>query len=165
MGDDLNAKRRIRLRSLIFGGLVFFVAPIAITGLILVAVDLYEPPKDETVIAVCGAAFGAFTVWLTVRIINRRERWAMLTAACLATMTLYSASFGPACWLCERSYLDGRTVWLAYRPLTWLSVCGPSPIAHAIDWWAEFSRRDWYSVPPEPIRLEFHYQHPNTNLL
>ncbi|MBS0264588.1 MAG: hypothetical protein JSS02_21820 [Planctomycetes bacterium] len=30
----------------------------------------------EIVLSVAGAAFGAFCIWLTVRIINRRELWA-----------------------------------------------------------------------------------------
>jgi hypothetical protein len=46
-----------------------------------------------------AVAFAAFSGWLTVRIVNRRERWAKLTAVALAIALLYPASFGPACWL------------------------------------------------------------------
>jgi hypothetical protein len=35
-------------------------------------------------LAVTGVAFAAFCVWLTVRIVNRRERWAIRTAILLA---------------------------------------------------------------------------------
>jgi hypothetical protein len=46
-------------------------------------------------------AFAAFCIWLTVRIVNRRERWAKRTAAgiVIAFPVLYLASFGPACWM------------------------------------------------------------------
>jgi len=44
--------------------------------------------------------FAAFCIWLGVRIVNRRERWAKWTlAATLALPVLYVASFGPACWI------------------------------------------------------------------
>lgn len=46
-----------------------------------------------------AVAFAAFCVWLTVRIINRRERWTKWTLAAVVSLpVLYVASFGPACW-------------------------------------------------------------------
>lgn len=48
---------------------------------------------------ILGFTFVCFCIWLTVRIVNRRERWAKVTvAAIIATPLLYVASFGPACW-------------------------------------------------------------------
>ncbi len=46
-------------------------------------------------------AFAAFCVWLIVRVVNRRERWAKwtLAAALLGVPMLYLASFGPVCWI------------------------------------------------------------------
>jgi multisubunit Na+/H+ antiporter MnhE subunit len=35
-----------------------------------------------------GAAFAAFVVWLTMRIVSRREMWAKWTAALLVAMLL-----------------------------------------------------------------------------
>src|SRR5580765_999977 len=51
-----------------------------------------------------AVAFAAFCVWLAVRIINRRERWAKwtLAATIIGTPVLYVASFGPACWITSR---------------------------------------------------------------
>jgi len=50
-----------------------------------------------------GVAFAAIFVWLGVRILNRRERWAMLTAAAMVGLpVLYIVSFGPACWVSSR---------------------------------------------------------------
>ena len=47
-----------------------------------------------------GVAFAACCVWLTVRIVNRRERWAKRTLATVLVSLpmLYLLSFGPACW-------------------------------------------------------------------
>ena len=43
-------------------------------------------------------AFTAFFVWLMVRIINRRERWAKWTLAAVVGLPgLYVLRFGPAC--------------------------------------------------------------------
>lgn len=40
-----------------------------------------EPdPLMTRVIAILAIAFAAFCIWMTVRIINRRERWAMWLA-------------------------------------------------------------------------------------
>jgi hypothetical protein len=48
-------------------------------------------------ILLAAAAFAASCIWLTVRIINRRERWARWTLAVLVGLpVLYVASFGPA---------------------------------------------------------------------
>ena len=49
-------------------------------------------------LAALGVAFAAFAVWLLVRIINRREKWAKWTAAVyivLMVLVGYPLSFGP----------------------------------------------------------------------
>lgn len=47
-----------------------------------------------------AVALVAFAVWLTVCLVNRRERWAKwVLAATLVIPVTYVASFGPACWL------------------------------------------------------------------
>ena len=53
--------------------------------------------------SVLAVGLAAFTVWLIVRLVNKRERWAKWTlAATIATPVSYVASFGPACWLSTR---------------------------------------------------------------
>jgi Kef-type K+ transport system membrane component KefB len=37
----------------------------------------------ETAVLVLSVAFGAFCIWLTVRIVNRQESWAIATAAAI----------------------------------------------------------------------------------
>jgi hypothetical protein len=52
--------------------------------------------------SITGVAYAAFCVWLSVRIVNRRERWAKWTlAVVVGLLVLYVASFGPACWFSE----------------------------------------------------------------
>jgi hypothetical protein len=50
-----------------------------------------------------AVAFAAFCVWLTVRVVNRKERWAKWTlAGMVGVPVLYVASFGPVCWINAR---------------------------------------------------------------
>jgi hypothetical protein len=47
-------------------------------------------------------AFAAFCVWLTVRIVNRREKWAKRTAwTVVVLLLLYPLSVGPASRFCR----------------------------------------------------------------
>ena len=65
-----------------------------------------------------GVAFAAFCVWLTVRIINRREQWAKWTlAAVVGVPMLYVASFGPACWVVSHTNGNGKVIRDIYWPL------------------------------------------------
>jgi hypothetical protein len=88
-------------------------------------------------LAIVGVAFAAFCVWLTVRIINRRERCAKWTAVGLALVLAYPLSFGPACWLCEYGLLGQKTAWVAYRPLTWLACLGPLRAGKGAEIWTQ----------------------------
>ncbi len=55
---------------------------------------------SEILFAIVGVAIAAFCIWLTVRIINRRQRWAKRTAwALVVALVVYPLSFGPAVWL------------------------------------------------------------------
>jgi len=70
------------------------------------------------VLTTLAVAFAALCVWLGVRIVNRRERWAKWTlAGVIAVPALYVGSFGPACWLA--SHAEGEIPMLAtvYQPL------------------------------------------------
>ena len=70
-----------------------------------------------TVLMVTGVAFAAFTVWLTIRIINRRESWAIWTAVGLFVLAMYPVSFGPACWITSRANVGAWAVPTIYRPM------------------------------------------------
>jgi hypothetical protein len=65
-----------------------------------------------------AATFIAFYVCLTVRIVNRRERWATQTlAAVVVVPVLYVASFGPACWVVSRTGIGIQAIPTIYLPV------------------------------------------------
>jgi hypothetical protein len=70
-----------------------------------------------------AVAFAAFCVWLTVRIVNRRERWATWTAVLLAVVAGYPMSLLAVDWI--HPYLPNAAQdamrWL-YAPLHWLAA-------------------------------------------
>ena len=63
------------------------------------------------VVSALLAAYAALAVWLAVRIINRRERWAKWALAAAGSLPmLYVVSFGPACWLDSRRKPEAKAV-------------------------------------------------------
>jgi hypothetical protein len=103
---------------------------------------------------VIGAAFAALCIWLTVRIINRRERWAKwtLAAAVIGLPMLYVASFGPACWLTKRDPTTfDRKAPSFYWPVGWACVNGPRYIRGACSWYATvYGDRYVLIIPANP---------------
>ena len=84
-----------------------------------------------------GVAFAAFCVWLTVRLVNRRERWAKWTAAAAVGMPLlYLLSVGPVAWMG-----DFYPEWLGdaldafYSPLAWFRENGPPLFRDTLNWY------------------------------
>ena len=110
----------------------------------------YDPAMSIPFIAL-GTAFAAFCVWLTVRIINRHDRWAKLTLAGLVGLpVLYAASFGPVCWILSWTNNHSIRVETAYAPiiLTWNRE--PFRISEAFFWYARLWAADdweWRSYP------------------
>jgi hypothetical protein len=96
------------------------------------------------VLPIFGFALAAFCVWLTVRIVNRRERWAKWTAVGLAVVLLYPLSIGPACWISSRTNTGAAGVSVVYRPLTWC-MSHSEQIAHSIHWYSKVgSANGWF---------------------
>jgi len=63
-------------------------------------------------------AFAAFCIWLAVRIINRRERWAKWTLAVVVALpALYLASFGPIVWLADHDVVPRNRAAAIYSPI------------------------------------------------
>jgi hypothetical protein len=70
----------------------------------------------DLIFPLIATAFVATWIWLIVRIVNRRERWAKWTlAAAVGVPVLYVASFGPACWIYSRK--DERALPIIYFPI------------------------------------------------
>ena len=70
------------------------------------------PRLSELILPALGVAFAAFCVWLGVRVVNRRERWAKWTGvALLVALMGYPLSFGPAYWMCTDARGRVRKDW------------------------------------------------------
>ena len=79
-------------------------------------------------IPILAVAFTAFCVWLTVRVINRKERWAKCTlAGVVGVPVLYVASYGPVRAMIEPKIYSVGTDPLVdayftfYTPLFWVT--------------------------------------------
>jgi len=88
------------------------------------------------VLPALAVAFAAFCVWLAVRIVNRRERWAKRTAVGLAVvLVLYPLSAGPATWIlhhCDLPKPAFRFILKLYGPLGLFEAHSPSPVRNAL---------------------------------
>jgi hypothetical protein len=83
-----------------------------------------------------AVACAAICVWLAVRIVNRKERWAKWSlAAVVGAPVLYIASLGPACWLFANNRLSYRQFDYAYGPLVDLAVDGPNIVQGPLRSW------------------------------
>jgi hypothetical protein len=98
-----------------------------------------------------AVSYAASLIWLTVRIINRKERWAKRTLAVVVLLPgLYVTSFGPACWWLSGpieegpvfDYVEARCAPRIYQPLAWLARHGPRSVRVAVNWWATIGTRD-----------------------
>ena len=96
------------------------------------------------ILIILVVAFPALCVWLIVRIVNRRERWAKRTlAAVVGVPVLYVASFGPACWITSWTDIGARVIPIAYFPIT-CGLSSPSPAERAIRWFSNLgAARGW----------------------
>jgi hypothetical protein len=76
--------------------------------------------SPEILLPTLAVALAAFCIWVAVRIVNRRERWAKRTLALvLGLPMLYALSFGPACWIATRYGSLRGFVNSIYCPAAW----------------------------------------------
>lgn len=96
-----------------------------------------------------AAAFAAFCVWLTVRIVNRRERWAKRTAiAMILVLAAYPISIGPVIWFSHNGWFPNwaaRPLAYLYFPLDYLETV--PPLGQILEWYMEA----WTPIRPEPV--------------
>lgn len=94
-----------------------------------------------------AVAFAALCVWLTVRIVNRRERWAKwMLAAVTGLPVLYVASFGPACWIASHSsteQLQGVMLSDFYLPIGWTMDHSPQFVVAIFRSYATLGMKEW----------------------
>jgi len=74
--------------------------------------------QEMTTLSILAIAFTAFCVWMTVRIVNRREQWAKWTLAIVVASILYVASFGPA----RAAYVHRIVPEWTYKPMAWFHL-------------------------------------------
>src|SRR5690349_20879576 len=79
-----------------------------------------------------AVAFAAFCIWLTVRIVNRRERWAKWTGVALIVVLSYPLSFGPACWIISHRRGPSPVISTLYAPVIFAWWKSPRPVELAI---------------------------------
>jgi hypothetical protein len=77
-----------------------------------------------------GVVLTTFSVWLTVRLVNKRERWAKRTAvALIVALVVYPLSLGPLVWASTHGLIRSETHnWIAghvYAPVLWAWRDGP----------------------------------------
>ncbi|HLJ11838.1 MAG TPA: hypothetical protein VKU82_11650 [Planctomycetaceae bacterium] len=73
----------------------------------------------------------AFCIWLTVRVVNRRERWAKRVAVIAATGLAYPLSFWVACWAVQHGMLTDRIAKAVYEPIFWMEFHAAQPLQEA----------------------------------
>jgi hypothetical protein len=90
-------------------------------------------------LSIVGIAFTAFCIWLTVRILNRREGWAKRFAIKLAILLVYCylLGVGPAFYAMSCGWLpDWASRGLAYVYTPLVRVCGViRPLGKLLDWY------------------------------
>ena len=103
-------------------------------------------------------AFPAFIGWLTIRIINRREKWAKRTALALCLALAYPLSFGPACWITSWLNVGSDSIPVIYRPMALLIKNGPTDLYMPLLLFARSgadSRWNWsHNLVDDEIRWE-----------
>jgi hypothetical protein len=107
--------------------------------------DHLEGDRMIILLSTLAIAFAAFSVWLTVRIVNRRERWAKwMLAVVLVVPVLYVASFGPACWMSSRTRKGNELLPTFYRPIVACLLIETPPIGRLFRWYADLcSAKNW----------------------
>lgn len=111
--------------------------------------DMNEP----RIIAAAGVAFAAYLTWLFIRLVNRREKWAIRLAIATALAFAYPALLGPCCWISSRTGYGAKVVNRVYQPLMqWFAATAdadePGLVQRQLEWYSQVgAKADWYWTP------------------
>jgi hypothetical protein len=84
--------------------IVFVVAVGALGINFIFLLEVHNYFALTTLLGTAIVAFAGFCVWLSIRIVNRREKWAKRAAVGAFSLLLaYPLSIGPACWMADPS--------------------------------------------------------------
>jgi hypothetical protein len=94
-------------------------------------------------ICALAVAFAAFCVWLTVRIVNRRERWAKWTlAGMIGVPLLYVGNFGAWCRIMSQNGRSAK-IPIIYQPIV-VPAKQNSYARNVVTWYAtRFTPNNW----------------------
>jgi len=115
-----------------------------------------------TLLPTLTVVFAALCVWLTVRIVNRRERWAKCTLVTTILLpVLYVGSFGPWCWIVSRSATETGLVPVpaVFEPLT--RCLREGRLGDALEWYTKLGATGgsfWHAdggLDPEDNSISF----------
>jgi hypothetical protein len=108
------------------------------------SIPVENTPGGDVALACAGIAFAGFGIWLAVRVINRKEKWAIRVSKALLLLVVYLASFGPACWLTSRLNLGASAIPVVYRPIWWAMRLSPR-LGDAFTTYAKFAAPEsWF---------------------
>ncbi|HLJ10213.1 MAG TPA: hypothetical protein VKU82_03440 [Planctomycetaceae bacterium] len=111
----------------------------------------------DVALSIFGVAFAASCVWLTVRIVNRRDRWAKWSlAATVGLPVLYVLGFGPACWASSRLQSSGKVVSAIYWPIIPMMWQGPPAVQEALQQYVLFGVPQGSGFALNHADIEFH---------
>ena len=95
-------------------------------------------PLAILIIGALAVAFAALCIWLAVRIINRRERWAKwMAGALVAVPPIYVLGIGPAGWLRSYDVISENVELTIFYPVYLLMERGPEWLADILLWWLD----------------------------
>jgi hypothetical protein len=104
------------------------------------------PPMTIILLAL-AVTFAAFVVWLVVRFVNRRERWAKWSLILAVGLPVaYVASFGPACWISSRAGNGQAVVNVVYQPLLPIAFDDRGLLHGAAYWYVRLFAKDNWTV-------------------
>src|SRR5690349_8338329 len=83
-----------------------FVAAVALTAIIVLFFAKYNAAVKDVLFSLLGVALAAYAIWLSVRIVNVRDRRAIRRAILLVLVFIaYPLSMGPLLWLGNHGFL------------------------------------------------------------